>query len=442
MVRRLLAPLALPVLLLGTLACSSAGRATDPASARVATADARQNSHAASARVRVTVSVPSALRGAPFDTKRTLLVPRGWKVSVWARVDGARLVVRTPDGRLLVSRPDHGDIVELIPRSGHLPGRRTLVAGLNSPHGMAFHGSSLYVVETDRLDRFAYAHGRVGTRHTLARLPGGGGHALKSVVVGAKGSVFVSVGSSGNISAEDRRAHPARATILRWSPTDHRLHGYARGVRNGTALAIDPAGAKWTAVNNRDEIPYPYHHDWDGDGHSDYGRVMQSYVNDHPLEPVAKLRVGRDLGWPYCDPDPSVHLGIRGSALAYARRPFVRDLDTNATGSHLDCAKLPRIEQGLPAHSAPLSMQFMSLPGYGTGAVIGTHGSWNRQPPRAPAVWFFPWKNGQLGRGRVLISGFQNGDGSRWGRVVGVARGHGALYVTDDQAGAVYRISW
>jgi len=52
-----------------------------------------------------------------------------------------------------------------------------------------------------------------------------------------------------------------------------------------------------------------------------------------------------------------------------------------------------------------------------------------------------PVEERQLGNGRVLISGFQNADGSRWGRVVGVARGTHVLYVTDDQAGAVYRIT-
>jgi glucose/arabinose dehydrogenase len=437
---RILAPLAVSALLLGAAACSTGGHSSAPSPKQAGSADAA--AAAVAGRVRVTVAVPAGLRSAPFDRKRTLLVPRGWKVSVWARVDGARLIVRAPDGRLLVSRPEHGDIVELTPRTGHLPARRTLVSGLHSPHGMAFHGATLFVAETDRLDSFHYAKGRVGARHGLARLPGGGGHSLKSVVVASNGTAYVSIGSSGNISAADRSARPQRATIVRWSPTDHKLHAFARGVRNGTGLALDPKGAVWTAVNNRDQIPYPYHRDWDGDGRSDYGRVMQSYVDDHPLEPVAKLRTGRDLGWPYCDPDPSVKPGVRGSKLAYAKRPFVRDLDTNAGGSHLNCAKLPRIEQGLPAHSAPLGMQFMGLPGLGTGAVIGAHGSWNRQPPRAPAVWFFPWRNGQLGNGRVLISGFQNADGSRWGRTVGVARAKGVLYVTDDQAGAVYRITW
>jgi glucose/arabinose dehydrogenase len=363
---------------------------------------------------------------------------------VWARVDGARLASWTPDGRLLVSRPDHGDIVELTPHRGHAPGRRTLVSGLRQPHGMAFRRGTLYVAETNRVDTFHYAKGRVGRRHTLiGGLPGGGAHPLKSVVVGPQGGVYVSVGSSGNISAEDRSAHPQRATILRWSPKTRRVHVFTRGVRNGTGLAVDPHGAVWTAVNNRDQMPYPYHRDWTGDGKSDYGRVLQSYVNDHPLEPVARVTRGRDLGWPYCDPDPSRRPGVRGSALRYAERPFVRDPDTNRGGTHLDCAKLPRIEQGLPAHSAPLGLTFAHLPApYGTGAIVASHGSWNRQPPRQPAVSFFPWKNGHLGARRFLISGFQAADGSRWGRVVGVAKGSdGALYVTDDAAGAVYRVT-
>lgn len=61
---------------------------------------------------------------------------------------------------------------------------------------------------------------------------------------------------------------------------------FARGVRNGTGLALDPDGAVWTAVNNRDQMPYPYHQDWNGDGSDDYGTVIGSYVDDHPLEPV------------------------------------------------------------------------------------------------------------------------------------------------------------
>jgi glucose/arabinose dehydrogenase len=70
------------------------------------------------------------------------------------------------------------------------------------------------------------------------------------------------------------------------------------------------------------------------------------------------------------------------------------------------------------------------------------HGSWNRQPPRAPEVTFFPWRGGTLGDGRTLLGGFQATDGSRWGRPVAAVRGpDGAVYISDDLAGAVYRLA-
>jgi glucose/arabinose dehydrogenase len=402
----------------------------------------------------VRVSVPAAMRTAPFDTARTVQLPSGWRMSVWARVPGARLEAWTPDGRLLVSRPGSGDVVSLSPRGSGTPAQQTLVAGLRQPHGLAFNGNTLYVAESHQVDAYTYAAGRLSGRHVIiAGLPdskspqlhGQYAHALKTVVVGKDGSVYVSVGSTGNISAEDRTASPPRAVVLRWSPTTKKTSVFARGVRNGTALGFDPTGGLWTAMNNRDQLPYPFHRDYDSDaaGSDDYGKIIQAYVNDHPLEPVAKLTAGRDLGWPYCDPDPSVQAGTKGSALAFAARPFVDDPDTNPTGAKLNCAALPRIEQGLPAHSAPLGLTFTSLPGpLGTGAMVASHGSWNRTPPQPPSVTFFPWRNGQLGNATPLVTGFQDGDGSRWGRAVDIVVGPDhALYLSDDQAGAVYRIT-
>ena len=104
-------------------------------------------------------------------------------------------------------------------------------------------------------------------------------------------------------------------------------------MRNGTGLAVAPDGAVWTAVNNRDNIEYPYDRDFDGDGRSDQGEVLPAYVGDHPLEPLARLTQGRDLGWPYCNPDPDVDPGVQGSALDYSDRAFVRDVQTNADGA-------------------------------------------------------------------------------------------------------------
>ena len=393
---------------------------------------------------------------APFDEARRLQVPPGWTVTVWARVPGARLLAWTPDERLLVSRPRYGDILELTPRRAEgAPTQRTLAGGLNQPHGLAVAGTTLYVAESDRVDSFTYRAGTVSGKRTVvdglpdARSPELGGayaHALKSVAIGMDGALYVSIGSTGNVSADDRAASPERAAILRVPPGGGKAAVFAHGVRNGTGLAVDPDGGVWTAVNNRDNIGYPHDGDYDGDYDADRGRVMQAYVNDHPLEPLARLTPGRDLGWPYCNPDPDLTPGARNSPLGYTQRPFVPDIQTNADGTKLDCAALPPAEQGMAAHSAPLGLSFATSPGlpepYGPGALVGIHGSWNRNPPRAPEVSFFAWRDGTLGPQQTLLAGFQDNDGTRWGRPVMAVQGPDrALYVSDDLAGAVYRVA-
>ena len=436
--------------------------ATSP-SATSASAGSPATNPSAPALAETTVQVPADLGAGPFDQPRTVQAPPGWTVSVWARLDGARLEAWTPDGRLLVSRPNSGDVIALQPAPLGPPQQSTLVSGLDQPHGLAFAGSTLYIADSNRVDAYDYRAGSVGNRRTVvdglpdAKSPdlrGAYAHALKSVAVGADGAVYVSVGSTGNISAEDRDADPQRATILRVPPaaaggTAGAPTVYARGVRNGTGLALDPTGAVWTAVNNRDNIGFPYDRSYGAgggaDGSSDQGKVLPAYVADHPMEELAKLTAGRDLGWPYCNPEPDVDPGVPGSALVYGNRPFVRDIQTNADGSKLDCATLRPIEQGMGAHSAPLGLSFATSPGlpapYGKGALVGIHGSWNRQPPRAPEVSFFPWRNGTLGNHQTLLGGFQDADGNRWGRPVMAVQGpDNAIYVTDDAAGAVYRM--
>ena len=79
---------------------------------------------------------------------------------------------------------------------------------------------------------------------------------------------------------------------------------------------------------------------------------------------------------------------------------------------------------------------------YASGALVGVHGSWNREPAREPEVSFFPWRTGGLGDQQTLVGGFQSDGGSRWGRPVAAVTGpDGAVYITDDYADAVYRLA-
>ena len=450
--RRRVPVLAAAGLLLAVSAGCSSSPAAEPSTAPTTAAPASAPLQT------VDLTVPGDLAAAPLDEPRTVQAPTGWSVSVFARSPGARLLAWTPDGRLLVSRPKAGevDLVTPAPGAGSASATTTtLLSGLNQPHGLAFQDGRLYVAQSDRVDAYAYADGAVVDPRVVvdglpdAKSPDLGGayaHALKSVAVDPDGAVYVSVGSTGNVSAEDRDADPQRATILRVPPGGGRAEVFARGVRNGTGLAVAPDGSIWTAVNNRDNIAYPYDRDVDGDGRSDQGEVLPAYVGEHPLEPLVRLTRGRDLGWPYCNPDPDVDPGVLGSALDYSGRPFVRDVQTNEDGSKLDCSTLPPVEQGLGAHSAPLGLSFTSTAGlpapYGAGALVGVHGSWNRTPPRAPEVSFFASESGGLGDQQTLLTGFQSADGDRWGRPVSAVQGpDGAVYVSDDSAGAVYKMT-
>ncbi len=207
---------------------------------------------------------------------------------------------------------------------------------------MAFAGSALYIAESDQIDAYDYVNGAATNPRTVAadlpdarspELNGAYAHALKSVAVGPDGAVYFSIGSTGNISAEDRDANPPRATIMRIPPGGGAAEAFATGVRNGTGLAVAPDGSLWTAVNNRDNAPDPD------------GNVDTEYVNEHPPEALARLTPERELGWPFCNPDGGP-----------ADLPFIRDMSTNEDGSRMDCAALPPVEQSFGAHSAPLGL--------------------------------------------------------------------------------------
>jgi glucose/arabinose dehydrogenase len=411
------------------------------------------------ARATVHLQVPAANDAAPFNVLHALDIPDGWTAEVWARIAGARFELWTPENDLLVSEPGSGEVVELVPEksAAAVPTTRVLISGLTFPQGMAFDvlggRTVLYVAESDEVDRYVWRrNGTVGSRTVLVsglpdETPGGDDvHREKEVVVGPNHTVYVDVGSGSNASAPNGNSVAPRASVMAYSPAG-KGRVFATGIRNGDGLSFDPDGELWTAVNERDQIAYPFKRSYGGVADA-FGTVITSYVNNHPPDELAKLTAGRNLGWPYCDPDPDVKKGALASKLRYANLSFDADAQTNPGDSKLDCAKLAPLQRGIPAHSAPLGFHFLEgtkLPApWNGGAVVAVHGSWDRTPPRAPAVLWFPWEAAQqtLGNEVQLVTGFQNPDGSRWGRAVDAVAGpDGALYVSDDTAGAVYRIA-
>ena len=397
--------------------------------------------------------VPAGEGGGALSTPRTLTMPAGWTARVWARVPDARIEAWTPEGNLLVSQPNDGKIVELRPDQAGTATMTTLLSGLTSPQGMAFARLDgkwvLYVAETDQIDRYPWGSGRIsGARTVIASgLPdldprGDDDHRMKDVTVAADGTVYFNVGSSSNANPDDRTMSPQRAVIMAVRPDGTDLRVVERGVRNGEGLAVAPNGSVWTAVNERDNIPYPTHGPYST--YSDaYGQVIRAYVNNHPPDEVAQVSAGRDLGWPYCDPDQD----DSHPAGSLANVPLVPNSVTNPGGTAMNCAKLAPVEVGLPAHSAPLGMTFLEgskVPGrWSGGAVVAVHGSWDRQQPQAPAVSWLAWDSakGTMTPSVTLVGGFENADGTFWGRPVDAVPGpDGALYVSDDAAGAIYRL--
>ncbi len=407
---------------------------------------------AAGGLVPVAVSTPAGMRAAPLDVRRTLLAPRGARVQVAARVPDARFMAFLPDGSLLVSQPGEGQVTRLAGAR-----RSTWLTGLDQPHDLVVHAVDgqtwVYVTASDRVVRVPFRAGAAQAgpvEDVVTGLPdassselrGTYAHALKNIALRGD-ELYVSIASSCNVCTEDTTSDPVRGAIYRTSADGSQgLRLVQRGVRNAEGLAWLPDGRLWLAINNRDNIPYPFHRDVTGDGQDDFGRVVVPYVDDHPPDELTPVRAGGDTGWPYCNPDPDTASGLRDM-------PFVADAILNAGGSATDCATKDRVAVGMQAHSAPLGLTSLAgsrVPApWRAGVAVAFHGSWNRSRPTGYKLVWFPWAAGAKtpGAQRDLLAGFTaNGGRKPWGRPVDAQAGpDGALYVSDDGAGAIYRVT-
>ncbi|WP_346795569.1 sorbosone dehydrogenase family protein [Halomonas sp. Bachu 37] len=281
---------------------------------------------------------------------------------------------------------------------------------LNAPYGLALVNNDLFVANQDALVRFDYEEGQTqasGPPEEIAKLPSAiNHHWTKAMTASANGRfLFVGIGSNSNITERGMTAEVDRAEVWQIDARSGAHKPYATGLRNPTALAIQPETDQlWAVVNERDELG-------------------PDLVPDY----LTTVQEGGFYGWPYSYWGQNVD-------------PRVRPQDLEK----VDSAIVP--DYSLGSHVAPLGLAF-STPAMGDefaeGIFIGEHGSWNRADPVGYKVVFVPFSNGQPDGDPIdFVSGFLTDEGKTRGRPVGVTVDpNGALLIADDLTNAVWRVT-
>lgn len=357
-----------------------------------------------------------------------------------------------PNNDLLVSQPDAGRVLLIRPQSDGDPIVGEFVSGLRKPHDILFHSidgiTYVYIAETHQINRFVYFDGDL-TAHdreivvrdlpdsSLPELGGAYGHELKNIALDQNHQLYVSIASSCNACLSDAVSDPKRGAIYRYSADGSNPQLFAEGLRNAEGLGIFPGTNElWVAVNNRDEISYPF-----DDGSGLYGMVVPWYVDDHPPEAFTRVREGGNYGWPFCNPNPDTFTG-------FDNMPFDVDYELNR-GGQVDCQGMDRITKGIQAHSAPLGLTWLqntNVPeAFRAGALIAFHGSWNRQAPTGYKVAYFPFQpdTGTPGAQMDFVTGWlDEAAGEVWGRPVDVVADlEGNVLISDDYSGTIYKMT-
>lgn len=302
--------------------------------------------------------------------------------------------------------------------------KTALLEGLNSPYGMALVGDTLYVANTDALMAYPFTPGATkitAKGRKIIDLPSQkpNNHWTRNLLANADGSkLYVSIGSATNIAEKGLEAEKGRARIIEVDLATGKKRDYAVGLRNPVGIAWEPnSDALWTVVNERDMLG-------------------SDLVPDY----LTRVDAGMHFGWPwnYWGGYEDFRVEPRRQELReYTRRP----------------------DYALGSHVAPLGLTFASKAalggGFANGAFVALHGSWNRKPASGYKVVFVPF--GSDGRpavkrnadGKVtaglpvdVLTGFLSKQGDAKGRPTDVTiDATGALLVTDDVAGIVWRVS-
>jgi glucose/arabinose dehydrogenase len=406
--------------------------------------------------VPTTVEVPLALRDDPFDQDRVLMVPSEFKIAVVARIPGARFIMPLSTGEILVAQPGLGTIFLVRPQANGPAAVSSLIEDLHNPQGMALHSSDgklyLYVGESNQISRFLIAPGRRSAGEKTVIVPnlpdssspelhGPYRHELKNLVIGPDNKLYVDIASSTNSDPIDTTSNPVRSAIYQYDLDGKNGKIFARGIRNAEGLAFVPGtNDLWAAVNESDDILYPFRTSWQGSGSIDYGKKIRSYIDDHPPDEFIHVKEGANYGWPFANPNLDSPSGLDNM-------PFAPNYETNPDWSKYPESMFTRIDKGIQAHSAPLGMVFLqdskTPEPFREGIAIALHGSWDRSRKTGYKVIFFPWQGEGPGRQIDLVTGWLDDQSqSYWGRPVDVKPANdGSVLISDDYSGTIYRLA-
>jgi glucose/arabinose dehydrogenase len=338
----------------------------------------------------------------------TISLPPGFNISLYAEnVPNARSMVLGEKGTLFVSTRLAGQVyaVQDLNHDGRADKVTVLAKGLNMPNGVAWRQGALFVAEVNRILRFDNIESQLESPPQPVvindNLPSDSHHGWKFLAFGPDDKLYLQIGAPCNVCKKD---NPLYATIVRMNPDGSGLEILANGVRNSVGFDWHPQTQElWFTENGRD---------WLGDK-----------MPDDELNRITKL--GQHFGFPYC------HAG---------------EIADPKFGHLRHCQEFEPPVLKLGAHVAALGMRFYTgdqFPAvYKNQIFIAQHGSWNSSVPVGYRIMVVHLKGNQVKKYERFAEGWLR-NGRAWGRPVDVlVMPDGALLVSDDKAGAIYRITY
>ena len=355
-------------------------------------------------------AAPQAQAAKPAPSRlpiQEIKLPEGFSISVYSEeVPNARQMALSPRGVLYVGTREEGKVYAVVDRDKDGKGDQvfTLAKGLRMPSGLAYRDGSLYVADVSKVLRWDGIDDKLSDPPkpvtVTEAFPSDRHHGWKFIAFGPDGLLYVPVGAPCNVCDEEK---PIYASIARMKPDGSGLEVFARGIRNTVGFDWHPETRElWFTENGRDMM---------GD-------------NRPPDELNRAPRSGLHFGFPYCHSD-------------------IPDPEFGKTRGCKDQTP-PEIE--LDPHVAAIGMRFytgsMFPAEYRNQIFIAEHGSWNRTDPIGYRVTLVRLENGRAVSYKPFAEGWLRGRNA-WGRPADVlVMPDGALLVSDDEAGAIYRIAY